>query len=256
MNTYEFAGSSAVVLGGTGALGRSIIQILAQNGQDIALSYARSQDKAENLLDELSTMGRRGISMQADLDNHESITAFVDKAADTLPDLGIAIYAAGLDIGQPFVSQIDMPEWQRVIHSDVDGFFAFAKAVVPKFKERGGGTIVAVTTTAVGRYAIRDALSAVPKAAVEMTAKAIAKEEGRFGIRVNCVAPGMLNVGLGQRMLEQDYAGPASETIRKGLPLQAFGNEKDIAHAVAFLASSVSRYTTGQTLAVDGGWQI
>jgi len=256
MSRYRFDAGAAVVLGGTGALGQAVVRLFAQNGLDVALSYGNSRDKAVQLAEDLRCEGRTAQVGQARLDDPDSIAAFVSEAAEQFPDLGVAVYAAGPDLGQPFLSQIELPEWQRVVHSDINGFFVFAKAVLPVLKARGGGTLVAITTTAVGRYATRDALSAVPKAAVELTAKAIAKEEGRFGVRVNCVAPGMLSVGLGQRMLEQDYAGPASEAIRKGLPLQSFGNEEDIAHAVAFLASSASRYTTGQVLAVDGGWQI
>lgn len=253
---HTFDGSSAVVLGGTGALGATICRFLAANGLDIGFSYGRNAAKASALAEELSGTGRTARFSQTSLDAPDTITQFVNDSADQLADIGVAVYAAGPDLGQPFMSQIEMDEWQRIIHADIDGFFAFAKAVLPIFRKRGGGALIAITTTAVERYAIRDALSAVPKAAVEVAVKAIAKEEGRNGIRANCVAPGMLDVGLGQRMLETEYPGDATETIRRNLPLQCFGTADDIAHAAMFLASTASRYTTGQVLAVDGGWQI
>lgn len=252
----RFDGKSAVVLGGTGALGEAICRSFAASGLDVAFSFGSNTDKAEALRAELAAMGRRVTFARVDLSDADSITEFVGASGHAHDDLGVAVYAAGPNLGQPFLSQIETDEWQRVVNSDVNGFFAFAKAIIPQLRARGSGSIVAVTTTAVGRYAIRDALSAVPKAAVELTVKAIAKEEGRFGIRANCVAPGMLSVGLGQRMLETEYTGPSTEAIRRNIPLQKFGDASDIAEAVTFLASSGSRYITGQVLAVDGGWQI
>lgn len=256
MSNYRFDAKTALVLGGTGALGQAICHHFATNGLNVAFSYGRSRDKAEELAEKLRAEGVEVHIGQARLEDADTIATFVDQSTSALADVGVAIYAAGPDLAQPFVSQISMDEWQKVVPVDINGFFAFAGAVLPQFRTRKGGAFVAVTTTAVERYAIRDALSAVPKAAIETTVKAIAKEEGRFGIRANCVAPGMLDVGLGKRMLEAEYPGAATETIRRNVPLQSFGTAEDIAHAVGFLASSQSRYTTGQVLAVDGGWQI
>ena len=253
---YCFDGKAAVVLGGTGALGEAICRLLAAHGLDIAFSYGTNRAKAEALRRDLLAADCQASAAPVDLSNPASIAAFVESAASRHGPLGVAVYAAGPDLGQPFLGQIPLDVWQATVHADIDGFFAFAKAVLPIFKQGGGGSIVAVTTTAVGRYAVRDALSAVPKAAVELIAKAIAKEEGRFGIRANCVAPGMLAAGLGQRMLDTEYAGTAAEIIRRNIPLQRFGDAQDIAEAVLFLCSQASRYVTGQVLAVDGGWQI
>lgn len=101
-----------------------------------------------------------------------------------------------------------------------------------------------------------DALSSVPKAGIEALGRAVAKEEGRYGIRANMVAPGIIDAGLGADFLETLYTPEIWETQRKRIALQRFGSGEEIAEAVAFLASDRARYITGQTLIVDGGFSL
>jgi NAD(P)-dependent dehydrogenase (short-subunit alcohol dehydrogenase family) len=114
-------------------------------------------------------------------------------------------------------------------------------------------SVVSVATRA---YPPGDALSAVPKAGIEMLGRAIAKEEGRYGIRANMVAPGIIDAGLGAAFLKNLYSPEIWETQRKRVALQRFGAAEEVAEAVAFLASDASRYITGQTLIVDGGFSL
>jgi len=96
----------------------------------------------------------------------------------------------------------------------------------------------------------------VPKAGIEALSRAIAKEEGRFGIRANAVAPGIIDAGLGADFLQSLYTPEIWESQRKRIALRRFGHGKDIANAVAFLASGQAEYITGQTLIVDGGFSL
>jgi NAD(P)-dependent dehydrogenase (short-subunit alcohol dehydrogenase family) len=114
-----------------------------------------------------------------------------------------------------------------------------------------------VTTTAVRRYASRDLLSAAPKAAVEQVVRAIAAEEGRFGVRANCVGVGVIDTGIFHDLVETgDYDDRALTAARKAIPLRRFGSAEEAAEAVAFLASPRAAYITGQTLCVDGGYSV
>jgi 3-oxoacyl-[acyl-carrier protein] reductase len=143
-----------------------------------------------------------------------------------------------------------------VIDTDVEGFFSVAKTAIPVFRNQRDGALIAITTAATRHYPTRDALSAVPKAAIEQLVVAIAKEEGRFGIRANCVAPGMIDAGLGARMLTRDFEPSVSDAFMRSIPLRRFGTCADISSVVTFLASSGARYVSGQIIGVDGGWQL
>ena len=117
------------------------------------------------------------------------------------------------------------------------------------------GSIVAVTTAATSRFPVRDGLSSAPKAAVEALVRALAVEEGRYGVRANCVGPGMLTDGMAERLIESgDLDDRALDAARANIPLRRFGIAHDIAEAVCFLASDRAGFISGQKLDVDGGY--
>jgi NAD(P)-dependent dehydrogenase (short-subunit alcohol dehydrogenase family) len=136
------------------------------------------------------------------------------------------------------------------------GFTRVVRAVLPLMRAQGGGTIVAIGSFATYSFQPGDALSAVPKAAIEMLCRAVAREEGRYGIRANVVAPGIINAGLGEQFQQTLFAPQVWEGQRKRVPLRRFGEAEEVAEAVAFLASKRSAYITGQTLGVDGGLRV
>jgi len=147
--------------------------------------------------------------------------------------------------------------WQRRDAREVAGqLVRIVAAALPHFRVQGFGNFVSVVSVANYCFPPGDALSSVPKAGIEALGRAIAKEEGRYGIRANMVAPGIINAGLGAEFLTTLYTPAIWEAQRKRIALQRFGDGEDIAQAVAFLASERARYITGQTLIVDGGFSL
>jgi NAD(P)-dependent dehydrogenase (short-subunit alcohol dehydrogenase family) len=177
-------------------------------------------------------------------------------AKERFGSVGTVIFAAGANILQPYVADITPQQWEDVVQTELIGFTHVMHAAIPLFREQGGGTIVAIGSFATYSFPPGDALSAVPKAAIEMLCRAVAREEGRHGIRANVVAPGIINAGLGEQFQQTIFTPQIWEGQRKRVPLKRFGEATEVAEAVAFLASDKSAYITGQTIVVDGGLRL
>ena len=139
---------------------------------------------------------------------------------------------------------------------DAAGFFNVVQPALPHLRTVEGA-VVAVTTAATARFPVRDGLSSAPKAAVEAMVRGLAAEEGRYGVRVNAVGPGMLTDGMAARLIASgELSEEALAITRRNIPLRRFGNATDIAEAVCFLASDRAGFISGQKLDVDGGWGV
>ena len=248
-------GPAAFVVGATGGLGRAATLALARDWPGIALGWRSNRDAALALADELPE-GCTGLPVHCDLTDAGSVTAALAEAHAHFGGIGTVVFASGVAIAQPFVSKIVEAQWREVIETEVIGLTRVVAAALPLFRAQGGGNFVIVVSVANYAYPPGDALSSVPKAAMESLGRAIAREEGRFGIRANMVAPGIIDAGLGAGFLKDMYTPEIWETQRRRIALQRFGSGAEIGEAVAFLASERAAYITGQTLIVDGGFSL
>ncbi len=251
MNASKDAG--VVVFGGTGGLGQAICHDFARQGRKVAFTFRAAREKAQVLAQALPVAS---LHEPVDLAQAEQVAGFVERAQHAFGAIATVVYAAGPDIAQPYVGDMPAEQWRDAIDADLNGFFNVVQASLKVLRAQRSGSLVALTTAATRRYPPRDSLSAVPKAAIEQLVVAVAREEGRFGIRANCVAPGMIDAGLGQRMLARDYAPDVAEAFRKAVPLRRFGTAEEIAAVVSFLASPAAGYINGQVIVVDGGWGL
>jgi NAD(P)-dependent dehydrogenase (short-subunit alcohol dehydrogenase family) len=246
---------AAFVVGATGGLGRAACLALARDWDGVAIGYRSSEAKAKAVKAELPK-GCEGLPVQCDLADTTSIKTSIQTADTHFGGIGTMVFASGVAIGQPFVSKISEEEWREVIETELIGLTRVVSSTLPLFRAQGGGNFVIVVSVANYAYPPGDALSSVPKAGMEALGRAIAKEEGRFGIRANMVAPGIIDAGLGTSFLQKLHTPEIWDTQRKRIALQRFGSGEDIGEAIAFLASERARYITGQTLIVDGGFSL
>ena len=245
------SGKAAFVVGGTGGLGQAICRALTAEWSHVVVGYRRRAEAAEALAAEIG-----GSATRCDLTDAASVTDSIASAAERFGGLGAVVFAGGVPIGQPFVSRIDEAAWREVIETELIGFTRVVAATLPIFRNGGGGSLVAIVSVANYAYPPGDALSSVPKAAIESLGRAVAREEGRYGIRANMVAPGIIDAGLGAEFLKGLYTPEIWATQKQRIALRRFGSGEEIAEAVAFLASERARYITGQTLVVDGGFSL
>jgi len=250
----HFPPGVAVVIGGSGGIGRAICERLARHGTDVALSYRSSPDAAAQAVGLVREAGRRALSGALDLGDGPAVNAFFARAREQFGRVHTVVFAAGADIPMVHVGSVEPPDWARTLDSELSGFYRVVAAALPLMREQGGA-LVAVSSAGVRRHPPLDVLSTVPKAGIEALIRGVAREEGRYGIRANAVALGVVDAGHFHQV-KQDLTPEFVTAITRNTAIGRIGTAREAAHAVVFLASALSGYTTGQSLAVDGGYSV
>jgi len=254
MLSFEFPeDGAAVVVGGTGGIGNHVCRRLADAGAHVAFTYRRNADQAREVEEVVRSRGRKAASMAIDVTEFDSVTHAFDAFKAQFGKVHSVVYTTSLEIPQQWISKIPADLMRKALDVNVMGLWHVMQCAIPLL--RGGGSFVTVTTSATSRYPRRDVLSAVPKSAVETLTMAVAKEEGRYGMRANCVGPHLIEAGGGTRVLHQ-VTEEVVKQMKRDIPLQRFGQPNEVADAVVFLASPLAGFINGQKLVADGGWQV
>jgi 3-oxoacyl-[acyl-carrier protein] reductase len=245
--TKPLAGKVALVTGGSRGIGAAIVRRLAREGADVAFSYAASRERAERLVAEVETLGRRALAVQADQAVAADVAALVRKVHAHLGRLDILVNSAGVFVtGSVEDKSADLAAFDRQLDINVKGVATAVRAAAPLIAD--GGRIVSIGTTGAVHIPFAGAADYVAtKAAVAAYTRGWARDLGARGITVNVVQPGAIDTDM------NPADGPYAETLKGLAALGRYGRPEDIAAAVAFLAGPDAGYITGATLNVDGG---
>ncbi len=250
----DFPDGVAVVIGGSGGIGEGVCELLAQSGADVAITYRSNRERAEAVASRIRDLGRVAQCHALDLTDGSSVAAAFEAIHAAQGRIHTVVFASGADISMAYVADVDPVEWHQTIDSDLHGFFHVVKAALP-YLRNGGGSIVALSSAGIDRHPPKDILSVAPKAGIEALIRGIAREEGRYAVRANSVAPGVVEAGLFHRLAAQ--VTPAFiEAMKRNAALRRFGTVGEVAQVVVFLASAKAAFVTGQHVAVDGGYSV
>jgi NAD(P)-dependent dehydrogenase (short-subunit alcohol dehydrogenase family) len=251
----DFPAGVAVVIGGSGGIGREICRRLAECRSDVALTYRKNADPARETAAAIESLGCRAHVSALDITDTKAVAAHLNDVASRFARIHTVIVATGADMRMVYVAKLGVEEFQATIKNDLFGFFNVIHAVLPHLRGGGGGAIVAMSSAAMVHFSPMDILSTGPKGGVESLVRAIAREEGRNGIRANSIGLGVIDAGLMDR-LWKDLTPEYAAKMRNGNALKRIGTPQEAADAAVFLASSRASFITGQRLVLDGGYSI
>lgn len=250
-----FSKGIALVVGGSGGVGRAIALELAEAGADVAITWRSNEAPATQVAEKIRGLGRRAEVIQLDLGSYDAVMEALAGLAQVEGGIHTVVCAAGATIEQPYISQTDPQVFQKVIQDDLGGFFHLARASIEHLRA-SKGSLVAITSAGLYRFPPGDILSVAPKGGIEALVRGIAREEGRFGLRANCVALGVIEAGMFLNLQGGELDETWLEAARNNIALKRFGKAEEVAKAAVFLASTQASYITGQTLMLDGGYSI
>lgn len=237
----------ALVTGASGGIGRAVALALAREGYAIAAHCHRHEEKAQNLCAEIVRMGGRAKAFVCDITDADAVDYMVNEICRTLGCVTVLVNNAGI-AQQKLFTDLSVDEWQKMMAVHVDGAFYTCRAVLPDMIRAHSGSIINISSMWGQTGGSCEVHYSTAKAALIGLTKALAKEVGPAGIRVNCVAPGVIQTEMLAELSRDTLNDLAEET-----PLCRLGMPEDVAAAVVFLASEGAGFITGQVLAPNGG---
>ena len=245
-------GRVALVTGGGRGIGRAISLALAEDGADVAINYRRNEQAAQETLEEIQRLGARGRLYHATVDDFDRTAEMVALVEAELGPVSILVNNAGIASRGLSVVDTDPDELRRVIATDAFGSHYLCKLVIPKMRELGRGDIVMISSVASRGLAANGGPYNMAKAAKEALAVTLSREERGNGIRVNVVAPGLVETEMGRRLMKANAGVTDMRSLDASMPFGKVCQPEDVANVVRFLVSDRNGYITGERIYCDG----
>lgn len=244
----------AIITGATSGIGRGMALMFAQNGVCIVVN-GNNEERGNAVVREIKVAGGKAIFVKADVGNKQEVDAMAEKAIAEFGKIDILINNAGINIDMKDRGPIhEFPDemWKKIMNVDLDGVYYCSKAVLKNMTQNKYGKIINIGSI-VGLVPLRNQCAfAAAKAAVNNLTKAMAIELASFGINVNAILPGSIQIA---KMTEGGlYNDGRYDSIMSHIPFKRPGTPEDIGNGALYLASDVSNYVTGNILVIDGGW--
>ena len=249
MELFSLDGKVAVVTGASRGIGRAIALGLADAGAEVAVA-ARTESDLERLVDEIRGRGRKALAVPTDVLDRSAIESLFDRTIDELGGFDILVNNAG---GTRFVAPITTlrPEgWDKVIDLNLNAVFHATQLAAQRMVDRGGGSIIQISSVAGVQGAEGLSFYSAAKAGVRLMTQAVARELASSGVRLNSIAPGWIATDLNANMWSDEGTRESMEDM---IPMGRLGQVEEIVGPAVFLASDASSFVTGATLLVDGG---
>jgi 3-oxoacyl-[acyl-carrier protein] reductase len=241
-------GRFALVTGGSRGIGRGIALEFAREGAGVAVNYRRDEAAARATVEEIEHLGGTAIALRADVAEWPQVERMVAAALSAFGTLDIVVANSGVASRTQTVWDMDLDHWHRVMAVDLHGAFYTCKATAKHLVDKRSGAIILVSSIGADVCGPFGAPYYVAKAGVNALTKSLAKECAPAGVRVNCIAPGLIETDMGTRMMKHH-----GDAILSGIPLARAGRPEDVGRAAVYLASDDSSFVTGKILRVDGG---
>jgi NAD(P)-dependent dehydrogenase (short-subunit alcohol dehydrogenase family) len=249
-------GRVALVTGGGRGIGRAIALALAEDGADVAVNYRRDEAAARETVAAIEGRGRRAGAYRASVESFAEDEAMVAAVLADLGHVDVLVHNAGIASRGRSVAETEPEELERVVRVHAFGPHFLTKLVLPSMRARPRGDIVMISSVATLYYGAHGAPYNMGKAAMEALAFTLAKEERPHGIRVNVVAPGLVETEMGRRLVRATRGVDDLRALDRYMPFGRVCQPEDVANVVRFLVSERAGYVTGERICVHGGGEV